>query len=94
MLKGCQKQIVVLRGTASEVFDEAYFILKNKALLKNIGDTALLLEANKILEENRQSPQQSKRKQPQSKKLSGIYFLLGLLLGIVLSLISFLLLSS
>ncbi len=95
MLKGCQKQMVVLRGTGSEVFEEAYFILKNKIHLKNAGDTALLLEANKLLEENRQAPPQNKRNQASANKRFGIiYFLLGLLLGVTLSLISFMLLSS
>ena len=56
MLKGCRKQIIVLRGTGSEIFDEAYFILKNsdEELKRSPSDnTAMLLEANKILEESR-----------------------------------------
>ncbi len=56
MLKGCKKQMIVLHGTGSEIFDEAYFILKkgddgrHSAIPE--GNT-MYLEANRIVEENR-----------------------------------------
>ena len=68
MLKGCRKQMIVLRGTGSEIFDEAYFILKSDVEKGKAGinasnrpsrrfsgrdQTTMLLEANRILEENR-----------------------------------------
>ncbi|MBE6538164.1 MAG: hypothetical protein E7671_01705 [Ruminococcaceae bacterium] len=61
MLKGCQKQMIVLRGTGSEIFDEAYFILKSNEKDRRGGgrcysaeeNAAMLFEANRILEENR-----------------------------------------
>lgn len=50
--------MIVLRGTGSEIFDEAYFVLKNDGEGRNHSHsqnerTAMLLEANRILEENR-----------------------------------------
>ncbi len=57
MLKGYRKQMIVLRGTGSEIFDEAYFILnkngENYAGRQCAEGSAMLLEANRILEENR-----------------------------------------
>lgn len=61
MLKGCRKQMIVLRGTGSEIFDEAYFVLKSNGEERIRRDspererTAMLIEANRILEENRLS---------------------------------------
>ena len=67
MLKGCKKQIIVLRGTGSEIFEEAHFILKSNAEKRQRDmhgarsctdfcageERAMLMEANRILEENR-----------------------------------------
>ncbi len=56
MLKGCRKQMIVLRGTGSEIFDEAYFVLKKKGerdFSQERERKSILLEANRIIEENR-----------------------------------------
>ena len=76
MLKGCRKQMIVLRGTGSEIFDEAYFVLKKGEEKKDIScknsheRAAMLLEANRILEENRLS----------ERSRSGAYYALRYLL--------------
>ena len=53
MLKGCQKQMIVLHGTGSEIFEEAYFILKPGRGGSDKTKAAMLLEANRIVEECR-----------------------------------------
>lgn len=87
MLKGCQKQMIVLRGTGSEIFDEAYFILKsNSEKNKKAGgfyseqeSAAMLFEANRILEENRfTSPVRSRG---YYALRSALFFAAGLLIG-------------
>ncbi|MBQ8207805.1 MAG: hypothetical protein IJZ89_03620 [Clostridia bacterium] len=85
MFKGCRKQMIVLRGTGSEIFDEAYFVLKNSGEGKaqrysSEGErTAMLLEANRILEENRLG---EKRHSGSYYALRyALFFLGGLLLG-------------
>ncbi len=88
MFKGCQKQMIVLRGTGSEIFDEAYFILKNGgrvregSLKKDSASerTAMLLEANRILEENRLCD--NSRPRGYYALRYSVLFIIGFILGI------------
>ena len=48
MLKGCQKQVVVLRGKCGDIFEEAYFILKDDSVLPCEND--MVKEALRIAE--------------------------------------------
>ena len=50
MLRGCQKKIVFLKNTGSKLFDEAYFVISDKA--KESAPPDLIKEANRIIEEN------------------------------------------
>ena len=50
MLRGCQKKIVFLKNTGSKLFDEAYFVISDKA--KESAPPDLIREANRIIEEN------------------------------------------
>ena len=47
MIKGCHKNIVFLKDTGSELFDEAYFILKPNAHEKK--ETDIISEATRIV---------------------------------------------
>ena len=81
MLKGCRKQMIVLHGTASEIFDEAYFILKKGRAAEHMreGDrTTMLLEANRILEESRIGGR------GRAKGHHTLYYLLFFLSGMIL----------
>ena len=51
MVRGCQKKIVYLKNTDSEVFDEAYFLLTDKAIDSDLSEKDMLKEANRILDE-------------------------------------------
>ena len=51
MVRGCQKKIIYLKNTGSEVFDEAYFVVNDKTLGKDIAECDMVLEANRILDE-------------------------------------------
>ena len=50
MVRGCQKKIIYLKNTGSDVFDEAYFIINDKALSSE-DDVDMVKEANRILDE-------------------------------------------
>ena len=52
MLKGAQKQMIVVRTGSSPYFDEAYFVLR-KEVRPPRKNRDILLEANRILEESR-----------------------------------------
>ena len=47
MIKGCHKNIVFLKDTGSDLFEEAYFILKPNARDKKNAD--IISEATKIV---------------------------------------------
>ncbi len=53
MLKGCQKNVIMLRGTDSEIFEEAFFVLKRDAELDGkLRENDMITEAKRILEAN------------------------------------------
>lgn len=51
MVRGCQKKIIYLKNTDSEVFDEAYFVVSDKSLGKDVPECDMVKEANRILDE-------------------------------------------
>lgn len=57
MIKGCTKRVVVVKDVQSDVFEEAYFILKpqdsKKKGLSNHGE--FLSEANRLVSQNTDS---------------------------------------
>lgn len=50
MVRGCQKKIIYLKNTGSDVFDEAYFIMSDKCPEVS-GECDMIKEANRILGE-------------------------------------------
>lgn len=86
MLKGCQREMIVLHTTDSPLFEDAYFVLRPEKMRAPHGD--MLAEANRIIENG--SGYLSKRLSGRGKVLSfaggvllgvGIFFLLRLLFG-------------
>lgn len=53
MIKGSQKQLIVLRTGDSRYFDEAYFVLRREVEAERCDRGDLLREANRIVEESR-----------------------------------------
>lgn len=51
MVRGCQKKIVYLKNTGSEVFCEAYFVVRDDAL-SVMDECDMVKEANRILDES------------------------------------------
>ena len=77
MIKGAQKQMIVLRTGNSPYFDEAYFVLRREIRSEQSNRIDILAEANKILEEStRGSRRHSRFHTP-----GWLLFLLGLLCG-------------
>ena len=52
MVRGCQKKIIYLKNTHSDLFDEAYFVIKNDTEYENISECDMVEEANRILDES------------------------------------------
>lgn len=75
MIKGCHKNIVFLKDTGSELFDEAYFILKPNAKDKREAD--IISEATKIV--NSLDDGNKNKERGRLGKL--IFFLAGAIIG-------------
>ncbi len=75
MMKGSQKQMIVLRTGNSPYFDEAYFILRREVVPHAGARQDMLCEAERILRESAALPVRPR------KKHTLWMFLLGILLG-------------
>ena len=49
MIKGCQKNVVWIRSTESELFEEAYFIISDKIKRKQVSENDMVSEANRLI---------------------------------------------
>ena len=49
MLKGVNKRVIIIKNPESEIFEEAYFIVKNKNLFRQARENEMVLEANRII---------------------------------------------
>ena len=49
MIKGCEKRVVWLRNTESEIFEQAYFILSESAYEKKKSEGDIVTEAKRII---------------------------------------------
>ncbi len=74
--KGCEKRMIMIKSTGSDLFEEAYFILNNKG--KRTADrTDMVREANRIISRaGLTEPQRPKRKS------SMLQFAIGFLSGV------------
>ena len=77
MIKGAQKQMIVLKTATSCYFEEAYFVLKSDIKPRKQDRTDLLTEANRILKES-----ESVRSGRRRAGKSWLWFALGLMLGV------------
>lgn len=78
MVKGCQRQSVVLKCPASSAFESAYFILKNGAD-RSFSDEDVISQANRIVEESAIPPR--KRKKSRAALWAALSFFAGALLS-------------
>lgn len=76
-MRGCERKIIMLKGTDSQIFDEAYFLLR-----RDIGDTedseGIVSEAQRIVAGNT-----IRRRNKYSRKKEIVYFTVGLFIGII-----------
>lgn len=49
LLKGVNKRVIVIKNPESEIFEEAYFIVKNKSMFNQAKENEMVLEANRII---------------------------------------------
>lgn len=49
LLKGINKRVIIIKNPESEIFEEAYFIVKNKSIFNQAKENDMVLEANRII---------------------------------------------
>lgn len=49
-MRGCERKVILLRGTESQMFDEAYFLLRPD--YERRGQAEILREAQRIVDRN------------------------------------------
>lgn len=74
--KGCEKRMIMIKNTGSELFEEAYFILNSKTTATTTSDD-MIKEANRIVDENNIIPTAEKRP---GNNITG--YILGFLSGV------------
>lgn len=79
MIKGCQKNVVWIRSTESELFEEAYFIVSDKVKRKHISENDMVSEANRLIADRFVPMQAFKPQNTLPKKEKIKWFFIGLL---------------
>ena len=89
MVRGCQKKIIYLKNSGSDIFEEAYFVIKSNIRYEEISECDMIEEANRIIEESfctEENDRLSKRTLSFIKK-TALPFLLGVITGVIIMLI-------
>ena len=86
MIKGCSRQVIVLKNTGCDLFEEAYFIVRPKGCEKKHDD--LLLEANRIIRAKSGSGYEAGKRNTGRVQLM-IGFVLGILAAVPTSYLAF-----
>ncbi|MBQ8322105.1 MAG: hypothetical protein IJX92_07055 [Clostridia bacterium] len=79
-MRGYQKKVIYIKHTGSNLFDEAYFVVGSTG--ENAKRSDMILEANRIIEE-------SIKKEPRKKKTALSDFLYPFMIGILVSVVVF-----
>lgn len=75
-MRGCARKVVVLRGTASQMFDEAYFLLRPG--FEKHAQAEMLCEAQRIVERST-----TRRRTRRVSLRDAVCFAIGALAGIL-----------
>ena len=51
-MRGYQKKVIFLKNTGSHLFDEAYFVVSREGEEAAVGQSNMVLEANRIIRES------------------------------------------
>lgn len=72
MLKGINKRVIIIKNPNSEIFEEAYFIVKTgKGLFKTPKQNDMVAEANRIITEYHKQQRKQSHPDPTQPPLSG-----------------------
>lgn len=82
MIKGCRKNVVWVRNTGSDMFDEAYFILSDKSSEKKMSDGDMITAASRIVDFSPvssyfEATHNSEKKKRHPEIYKAVWFMLG-----------------
>ena len=88
MVRGCQKKIIYLKNTGSEVFDEAYFLISERIASDKVDECDMIEEANRIVNEciSLEISKDIRQKLLDFFKRNIIPFFIGITTGIIITL--------
>ncbi len=52
MVKGCQKKMIYVKNTDSDIFEEAYLVMKDSGMYDSMKECDLVKEATRMLDES------------------------------------------
>lgn len=87
-MRGYQRKVIYLKNTGSAIFDEAYFVVNERADGVK-GSADMVSEANRIIEENTGGKRRAARRFPTLREW--IFFSVGLVGGALFALVLFML---
>lgn len=79
-MRGCQRKVIYLKNTGSHLFDEAYFVVSREGEFSGVGQSDMVVEANRIIDESLKD-ESGKRKDRRLAWTRGVLipFLIGIL---------------
>ena len=91
MIKGCEKRVVWIRNTESEMFEQAYFILSESACVRKKSEGDIVAEAKRIIADapfggywtGPVAPSLSKKRHRPSVSVKLAFFAIGFALGMI-----------
>ena len=83
MIKGCNRRGVGMKNTGSDMFDEAYFLIKENAVHKS-GRRSGMVEAAQMIVEGIEGKDERKRKKEKRRSavINTLFFFFGICIGI------------
>lgn len=77
-MRGCEKRVIYLKNTGSDLFDEAYFVVSQVGEIASPESCDMVSEANRIIEECIEDKNNIRREE-KARRISG--FILPFFLG-------------
>ena len=79
-MKGCSKRVIVIKTPESDLYEEAYFILKNSVRYSTLpSSTDMVSEANRLINGDKPGHQKPPTKQSNARKHYYLGFFFGML---------------
>lgn len=75
-MRGCERKIIMLKGTDSEIFDEAYFLLRRDFEGRGRREEEIVREAQRIVDKNT-----TRRRTAKFDRRALLFFLAGMAAG-------------